>query len=202
MSANKPPGDLISPMRIAKELGIREQYIYQWCRKGEIKNYTQGGKKMVSRADVEDRARKIGQRAAPGTGKQTKDESFAIKPPLQEGQIVSWHPRVKGKKRRVAIVESTKDRYFTTLRDTKGKSEEWMHRSLRDLLDKGVIAIEQPWNLIGLICKQWDIQGKGELAEALRQWARENHPGRAAKQSQAPTPVPAEETEKELVPTT
>lgn len=155
----------INPMKLAEKLGVRPQLIYGMIRRERISTKVFSGKTYVSEAVM---TRAVLHR------RQVRKKK--IKPgeidPTEEGSIVSWDVDPTGE-RRVLQVQSARE-HLATLKDTKGRTVELRTGGLSQRIKEGQIAIEEPWALLEMVAKQWELQSQPHLYVSLSEWIEAN----------------------------
>lgn len=159
----------VSPMALAKELGLRPQVLYGLIRQDRLKAYENDAGKTVVYRDAA--LRVLGAMRHRRTSEEMA--TGEVSSPLKQGQIASYatYGRRPGSKqtelyRQVVQVNGTSE-YFTEFRDLRSQLTEFQHQSLRQLIEKGQLSIENPWELLKMVAHQWRLEGRSEQAEEL-----------------------------------
>lgn len=153
--------DLISPMKLAKKLGVRPQIIYGLIRRGKILK-RQEEPAMVSEEEATNALKKSKE-----GGNRTKKEKAS----LEVGDILSHTalPSDGPEYRRTMLVEGVGETLYHG-RDARDRPICAGLDTLAKQLKTGHKVIEHPLEILNFIIKQWRLNQRPDLAVALQHW--------------------------------
>jgi hypothetical protein len=155
----------ISPVKLAKELGIRPQLIYSLIKRGKVQT-VQGEKSLEVYPDEVEKVLMSPQKR--GKPKGTKSQSSSRKQ-AAKGKTVSWNWQPRGGRRfgRVDEVEPGDGLATITVLDNGDKmtlSSENLYKGIKG----GRYRIENPESLMAEVIMYYSQSGQNGKAEALR----------------------------------
>jgi hypothetical protein len=171
----------VSPMQLAKELGVRPQILYGLIRKGRIQDVGRldgdPSKTYVYRSDVLRVLGALRHRRPKGevTG-SSSDDGTTLASPLQKGQAASWISYGSGEKGGVRVFRQVvsvigSDEYFTNFQSFKSDYQmTFRNTTVQKMLESGMMRIEEPQVVVGIAIAAYETNGQTELADSLRQW--------------------------------
>jgi hypothetical protein len=160
----------VSPMALAKELGVRPQQIYMLIRKGRINTWENAaGRKVVGREEVTN-VLKTPQKRGRKTSKATALDIGEASAPVRVGDIASW--RTPGGVRIAQV--TAQDAPFNWMQDLWGQQISFRNHSLAKRIAEGVAKIERPAELLRMVVKQLQQDDETELADELQAWMSRN----------------------------
>lgn len=177
----------ISPMKLARDLGIRPQVIYQAIRKGRIPSFNENGKVVIDEATAKERLSVKGKRGRPAI-EGGKTQGYAASPRVHAGDLASWGT-YSG--RRLIQVKDPNN-LIVAGRAADGVPVVFRTTSFNTLLAEGKITIEDPIELLHMIQNHFWARKQDGYADAMDElfrYIREHHdPGTI------PVPDPEEDS--------
>lgn len=149
---------LYTVTQIVRKLNVEQGTVYRAIRDGKLHNYGNGSRTLLRLDEAEEAFSTTNQRT------------------LTAGDIISWNRKASLYReggRTLALVEGINVRagvVFTIMGERTGTQEFGIER-LKDRLTRGEVQIEDPIELLQFIARQFVIQGRQELADALTQFA-------------------------------
>jgi hypothetical protein len=150
----------MTPVQLAKQMGIRPQGIYGLIKQGKVKNYAPEGKTaIVDEDEVKSALVKSASRTAK-TGKGKTGGGGNSSAP--KGTVVAW--KATPTKIRVGKVSAVDD-ILTYIKTTDGDTLPFTNESLTERIAKGQIVLPRLHTLLDLIISESD---KSDQEDAMR----------------------------------
>lgn len=192
------PGDIMPGAEVARQLDIYLGQLYGWEKKGlnihqpQPPNATSKSKTWVSLSEAQALAGNIkhkaarshtadGQPVAKGPrARAPKSSKIERRAKVKAGDIISWDRgrAVDGetKGHSIASVTGTPGRLINLEGMPHGNGHDYVFtsESLASRMAKGIVKLETPESVLGMVLLQWMRDEKDDLAVSLSKWLDDN----------------------------
>jgi hypothetical protein len=157
----------VSPMVLAKELGVRPQQLYGLIRKHRINSWTNAaGKTVVGREEATSAIKNPLKRGPKSTKPGGTEADQEVPSPVRVGDVVTWRTQTGVRINQVKSQEAP----FNYMQDLNGDQVFFRSHTLKKRLEEGVAHIERPVALLEMVAWQLQQDGKDEVASSLIGW--------------------------------
>jgi hypothetical protein len=197
-----PGNDYTKPTTVANELGVAPQEVYGLASRRRVRTGKDSttGQVLVHKLDVEQyfHDKKAGLHRGGGSTKITlTGDVIRTDPPFKPGTIITYHPKLVGRKPVIAVVVSTNRLYTVVDSNTivtprglqaptrRMKREEWQNQTLHKLVARKEVAVLNPWEVLAMMAQQFELHGQHERAASLKDWIKVEAAKRKEEQANA-----------------
>jgi hypothetical protein len=161
----------ISPMQLAKKLGVRPQALYGLIRRGKIKSKEVGGKIFVDEDEATNVLR-YSQRPPKQEGDEDGDAAKRrVERDTPTGTILGYQVNPSSPHTRRHIQMQQVGRNLIKAHDTAGHRIDYIRTDRwEELMKNRKLIVEGPETLLHMVAYQLDLKGEEEAAASLRAW--------------------------------